>query len=122
MATRSTEEEVKKIIDTALTNEQVTPFLRMANRLVTDVLTNEEYGADLLADIECWLAAHFLSAARDPQIQAEKTGDGNWKYHGKSGLGLNFTPYGQQVMMLEHHGVLAQISSSKGSMSIKALA
>ena len=122
MATRSTEEEVKKIIDTAFTNEQVTPFLRAANRLITDVLADEEYSDALLTDIECWLAAHFLSAALDPQIKSEKTGDGQWTYHGKSGLGLNFTPYGQQVMMMEHHGVLAQISNSKGSMSIKAMA
>jgi len=106
MAYRATEIEVKEIIDTTLTEEQVTPFLRAANRLVTDLLTNENYNAATLREIERWLAAHFV-AVRDPRVSKEKIGDADATYHGKSDMGLNFSPYGQQVMVLEHKGLIA---------------
>lgn len=117
---RATEAEVKEIIDTTLTDEQVKPFLTAANLLVTDVLSKEGYGDAILKEIERWLAAHFV-AIRDPQMAKEKIGDVNATYHGKSGLGLNHTPYGQQVMILDHHGKLAEISSSKGPAEVKVI-
>ena len=118
---RATEAEVKEIIDTELTDEQVTPFLRAANLLVTEVLSDEGYGTSLLAEIERWLAAHFV-AIRDPRISKEKIGDADATYQGKTGLGLNHTSYGQQVMILDVHGKLAEIAESKGPAEVKAIA
>lgn len=118
---RVTEAEVKQIIKTELTLEEVTPFLAAASHLVTEILTDEGYGNDILKDIEMWLAAHFV-AIRDPQISKERIGDVDATYHGKSGLGLNHTPYGQQVMLLDHHGKLAEIQDSKGPAEVKAIA
>jgi len=120
MANRATEAEVKEIIDTALTAEEITPFLNSANVVVTDVLTNEGYGTSLLKQIEMWLAAHFV-AIRDPRIAKEKLGDADATYQGKTGLGLNYTSYGQQVMLMEHHGKLAEISSGKGSAEVMVI-
>lgn len=117
---RATEAEVKEVLDTTLTDDQITPFLTAANVLVTDVLNGEGYGDATLKEIERWLAAHFV-AIRDPQVAKEKIGDVDATYHGKSGLGLNHTPYGQQVMILEHHGKLAEISSSKGRAELKVI-
>lgn len=118
---RVTEGEVKQIINTELTEEEITPFLRSANLLVTKLLSEEGYGSDLLEDIEKWLAAHFV-AIRDPQVSKEKIGDVDATYQGKTGLGLNHTSYGQQVMILDIHGKLAQISESKGPAEVKAIA
>jgi len=117
---RTTEAEIKKIISTTLTNEQVTPFLISANLLVTDVLSGEGYSAELLREIERWLAAHFL-AVRDPQITEEKIGDARARYQGKTGLGLEHTSYGQQAMVLDHHGLLASISRGKGPVEVKVI-
>ena len=68
---RATEAEVKEIIETDRTDEQVTPFLKAANLLVTDVLTGLGYSDDLLKEIERWLAAHFV-AIRDPRMTKER--------------------------------------------------
>jgi hypothetical protein len=120
MATRASEEEVKQIIQTALTEEEISPFLLAANTLVTAVLSDEGYGTVLLKEIERWLAAHLV-AIRDPQVKSETIGAVQASYHGQSGLGLNFTPYGQQVMLLDHHGKLAEIQLSKGTAEIKVM-
>lgn len=117
---RVTEAEVKKIISTTLTDEEVTPFLSSANVLITDVLTDEGYGDATLKEIEKWLAAHFV-AIRDPQVAKEKIGDVDAAYQGKTGLGLNHTSYGQQVMILDHHGKLAEIAQSKGPAEVKTI-
>lgn len=117
---RTTNDEVKKIIDTDLTPEQVNPFLNAAEVLVTDLLSGENYGSDLLTEIVKWLAAHFV-AIRDPRVAKEKFGDADATFQGKTGLGLQHTSYGQQVMILEHHGVLAQVSSAKVSASLKVI-
>lgn len=118
MATRATEAMVKEIIDTDLTAEQVTPFLIAANTMVTDLLTGESYTTLTLKEIERWLAAHFV-AVRDPQITKEKIGDAQADYEGKTGMGLQSTRYGQQVMILEHHGILA--TSGKRPAEVKTL-
>jgi hypothetical protein len=120
MATRASEQEVKEIIDTALTVDQITPFLRAANRLINDALADEGYGAELLHEIECWLTAHFI-ASRDPRTLSETIGDASATFWGTSGLGLNGTSYGQNVMLLEHHGKLAQITEAKGPAEVKVI-
>lgn len=120
MSTRATEAEVKEIIDTDITVGQVTPFLKAANLLVTNVLTDQEYSADLLKEIERWLAAHFV-AIRDPRTTKEKIGQAEDTYQGKFGEGLSGTSYGQQVMLLDYKGVLAELSATKGGAEVKAI-
>lgn len=120
MAARATEAMVKKIIDTDLTDEQVTPFLAAANTMVTDLLLDENYSATTLQEIERWLAAHFV-AVRDPQVTTEWIGDAKAQYEGKTGMGLSSTRYGQQVTVLEHHGILARVASGKRPAEVKTI-
>ena len=117
---RATEAEVKEIIDTDRSTEQVTPFLKVANLLITDVLSDQEYSADLLKEIERWLAAHFV-AIRDPRTTKEKIGEAENTYQGKFGEGLSGTSYGQQVMLLDYKGVLAELASIKGGAEVKVI-
>jgi hypothetical protein len=117
---RTTEADVKKIIDTELTIEEVTPFLETANVMITQNLSDEGYSDELMKQIETWLAAHFV-AIRDPRVSREKFGDGDQTFHGKSGMGLAHTPYGQQVMMLDSHGILATVSNTKGPADMRTL-
>ena len=120
MAARATEAMVKQIIDTDLTDEQVTPFLAVANKMVTDLLSGESYSTEMLLEIERWLAAHFVSV-RDPQVTQEKIGDVQATYEGKTGMGLKSTRYGQQAIEIEHHGILAQVASGKRPAEVKAI-
>jgi len=118
---KATEAEVKEILQTTLTDEEITPFLAAADALVTDVLADEGYADSLLKEIKRWLTAHFV-AIRDPQVSKEKIGDVDATYQGKTSLGLNHTSYGQQVMVLDHHGKLAEIAQSKGPAEVKTIA
>jgi len=121
MAFRATEAQVKEIIDTSLTEEEVSPFLKVANQMVTDLVSDEGYASGTLQEIERWLAAHFV-AIRDPRVAKEKIGDAQADYHGKSGMSLNFTPYGQQVMVIEYKGKIAAAVMAMRPAEIKAIA
>ena len=120
MSARATEADVKGIIDTTLEAENVTPFLRAANVLVTDILASEGYGATLMTEIETWLAAHFV-AVRDPRVTKENFGDAGQTFEGKTSLGLNGTRYGQQVLLLDHHGRFAQVTKAMGPATFKTV-
>lgn len=118
---RCTEQEVKAIIDTTLTEEQVTPFLRAANIAVTNVTSGYGYGVDDLMEIERWFAAHLI-AVRDPRLTEAKQGDGTFKYFvGQAGKSLDATPYGQQVKLLDNKGAFAEIANSKGTAEFEAV-
>lgn len=120
MSNRATEQDVLDIMDTNLTKDQVTPFLRAANAMVDDVLVNEEYGTTLLMEIERWLAAHLV-AIRDPQVSQEKIGEATYTYHGKSGMGLNATTYGQQVMILDYQGKFKTVQNAKTTAEVRTI-
>ena len=103
---RTTERDVLDLIDTDLEEREVTPFLRTANVVVTDAVGDDaDYSSDLLEQLELWLAAHFV-AIRDPRVVSETIGDAKATYHGKSGLGLDHTPYGQQLRVIDTKGTL----------------
>lgn len=106
MALRVTHDEVAEILDTNISD--VTPFITVANLVVTDKLSGEGLSSDLLKEIERWLSAHFVSA-RDPRIKQEKTEGASVTYTGNFGKGLDLTPYGQNVKLLDSTGILAKI-------------
>jgi len=121
MSNRVTEAEVLSIMDTSLTEEQITPFLETSNVIVTKLVGSDaDYDSALLAKIEMWLAAHFASV-RDPQIAQEKIGDAATTYHGKSGKGLEFTAYGQQVMILDFQGKFASLNGGATSAKFEVM-
>ena len=119
---RTTESEVKAIIDTELDEDAIAPFLRTANLLVSDVLADEGYTAQRLADIELWLAAHFV-AIRDPRIMSQGLGDANATYAGggQFGQGLAFTVYGQQVLLLDIGRRFAALQGSKRPVEVRVI-
>ena len=119
---RVTEDNVKEIVDTELTAEQVTPFLQDANVLVNAKLLDQGYDAALLARIELYLAAHFV-CLRDSRVQSEQIGgeQARQTFEGKTGLGLDYTRYGQQVKIFDHHGVLVASSTAKRSFEVKVI-
>lgn len=104
---RVTANEVKEIFDTDLEDASLSAFINSANLLVTALLTGK-YSTAILKDIEKWLAAHF-AAHMDPVAENEEMGDGKNKYMlGKRGMGLEGTPYGAQVKLLDYLGILAE--------------
>lgn len=116
MANRTTALEVKQILDTDLSDNIVKAFINTANIIVSDVLGSDTtLSANQLKEIEKWLTAHILSATREREAQKEEVGDGNVTYSGKTGMGLQATMYGQQVLMLDTTGKLAQELGKKSA-------
>jgi len=110
MANRVTGTEVKTIITTVKTADQVESFITPANLLVSDALSGSGFSAARLAEIEKWLSAHFVaiddSSAR---VTEKEVGEASEKYEGRTDMGLKFTRYGQQAMMLDTSGALANL-------------
>jgi len=95
--------EVQDIIDTDL--ETLTPFIDAASQLVDGI---SGLGAATLKEIERWLAAHFV-AIRDQRTAKDSVGDSSHTYGGKTGMGLDFTSYGQMAKALDTTGYLATV-------------
>lgn len=102
---------VKEIIETALTGDELNPFINVAHYLVQQILLDKGLSADLLTEIEKWLSAHFL-AIMDQRVHSESVG-GEWQatYQGKTDMGLNATTYGQQALLLDTTGSLANAAA-----------
>ena len=115
MAIRVTEEEVKQIIPTTL---NTIPFIKTANQIVQDRLTDKGLSAGALKMIELWLSAHFISIRdRSYRVQSKKIGEAQETYAAATGRGLQMTPYGQQALMLDTSGTLAGMGKRRASIT-----
>jgi hypothetical protein len=103
MALRTNDTEVKQIITTT---SNTTPFIEAASVLVDVHLTGKGLSDATLKQIEKWWAAH-LFAVSDPRVEKTKTGKAEDTFQGKTGMGLNATLYGQQVLLFDTTGTLA---------------
>lgn len=62
--------------------------------------------------LERWLAAHFY-AMSDQTYESRRTADSAGKFHGKTGMGLEASKYGQQAMSIDPSGCVASISKRR---------
>ena len=116
MAARVNDAEVKEIIDTSLTT---TAFITAANLTVNNYLGGTDLDDDTLKEIERWLSAHFV-AIRDPKIRSEGMGKATQVYEvGLMGKSLEFTSWGQQVLLLDSSGKLR--NAGKRASKIEAI-
>jgi hypothetical protein len=100
--------EVVTIFPTTIDTQ---PFIVGANLLVSERLEpTGSYSAARLHQIELYLSAHFACVA-DPRVTRMDADGASVTYEGgKMGEGLASTRYGQQVMLLDYLGLLAQDS------------
>ena len=107
---RTTIAEVREIFDTDLLDAVLTTFITVANSLVTNYLGSSDLSDDELEEIERFLSAHLASTMRDPVAKQEAvTGSVgvNVSYMLQGGLGLDGSPFGQVVKMLDRTGLLS---------------
>jgi len=122
---RTQPSDVKLIIDTSdlgdSDDEIIQSFIDDANAIVTDVVGSDTSLTDAQkASIEKWLTAHLLASTLLRQAQEEAAEQARIIYEGKTGLGLQGTRYGQQVLMIDTSGKFAQGSGKKRA-SIRAV-
>lgn len=112
MAARNTQAEVRAIaeFEDSLT---LTPFINLANRFTDSVCTDSSLTEAQLKDIELYLSAHFASL-REQRIASEKAGPVSASYQYKVGYRLDATMFGQQAILLDTSGALAELNRKKG--------
>ena len=112
MAVRTTVSEVKLIMTaTTASDEAITALIAAASGIVDRVFEyNSDLSATTLEFIEQFLTAHLLVSTFDRMASEEKVGDAMIRYTGKYGTGLEGTPYGQMVLLLDTTGLMAKTS------------
>ena len=116
---RVTIAEVKEILDTSLTDAQITAFITAANVLVTDVVGSSSLVSTALAkEIERFLTAHLITATMERQEIQSAVGPISVRY-AELKEGLKATTYGQQVLMLDLSNGFARLGGK--SVSLKAI-
>lgn len=120
MAIRTDAEAVSKINTEVDDSIDLDPFIEIASALVDEVCTDSDYSDARLELIERWLAAHF-AAVNDPRTTLEHAGSVRVFFEGKSGLGLDFTRYGQQAKIIDTAGNLAALDKNMQSGGAKGI-
>ena len=114
---RTTDDLVGGIIEVD-SDISLTPFIDVANELVTECCTDltTDYSAARLILIETWLAAHFYNT-RDMRAEMERAGTVQEKFRVKVDLGFDNDRWGQMAMRLDTQGGLARLNeqTKKGS-------
>lgn len=118
MAWRITEDDVRGIVQVS-TSISLGPFIDTANT-VTDHVDSKDTAGDLsdamLREIEKNLAAHYYSL-RDQLYSSKSTGKASGSFQGQTGMGFDFTPYGQTAKRLDFTGTLASMDRTKHRVS-----
>ena len=117
---RTTATLVKTIIEVdagiAPTDNDLLPFISVANVLVTDCCTGSRgpvvpYDDARLELIERWLSAHVY-CTRDPRVQSEGAAGLTATYQSVVSQGLANSHYGQMAMTLDTAGGLAAMNAA----------
>ena len=109
MAVRTTTDAVRAIIEVDDTID-LTPFIEAANALVTEVCASvETYDNTRLELIERWLSAHVYTVREGRAVSESVKGVGQ-TVQSYVGPNLATSHYGQQAMMLDTAGGLANLS------------
>lgn len=120
---RVTFDEVVEIMDNCnLSSTVITTYINAANILLNSIFgisnpeeESSEQETDLYKEMERWLAAHMIASTRFRIASLEQVGDAKVEYIGKFGMGLDSTPYGQTLKMLDTSGELAAADKKKAS-------
>lgn len=110
---RTTAENVALIVEVDA-DISLTPFIDMANELVTECCADAGYTATRLELIERWLSAHFY-VIRDPRASSESAGVSISYANPNVGMAIHGTKEGQQALLLDTAGGLTALSKSSES-------
>ena len=116
---RTTEVEVKAIMDTDLADASVLVFINIATSMITSIVGGKGLSDAELTEMERWLSAHLIASTIERMGETEKIGEASIKYIGQFAKGFESTPYGQMLLALDTTGSFADLSMRK--MSIKVI-
>lgn len=90
------------------------PFIRAAGIIVDRLAVADSTIEDpVLLEIETWVAAHAYCMS-DQTYTQKQTGNAMGSFHGKTGMYLEATKYGQMAVLIDPSGKLAEIATGTG--------
>lgn len=104
---RTNVDDVKNIIETALTDPIIQAYVDSANVFVTGTLDGKGLSDEVMEEIEKWVTAHMIASTRERMGKEEEAGGARIEYLGIYGEGLASTPYGQMAIQLDTTGTLS---------------
>lgn len=107
---RTTSELISAIV-AVQSGVNLNPFISAANKLIDQHCLDSGYTADILLEIETWLAAHFYCLF-DERVAGQSVKGVGENYQYRIDLGLNQTKYGQTAMLLDSDGNLARLNKN----------
>lgn len=117
---RTTAIEVETAMGTSLNADAIEVFISTASKIVDENLLDAGFDADTLAEIEKWLACHFISSTRERLATQESVGDASITYSSPApprNQDLSSTPYGMMALSLDSSGRLARLFMKKASIT-----
>jgi hypothetical protein len=110
---RATPAEVRAIISTTLSDEQIQSWLDIASLIVDNYATQCASASEaVLKTIEILLAAHFIAVGPDQTryLKSKTIGSSSETYQFAAGTGYAGSAYGQQALMLDPCGILPTLN------------
>jgi len=108
MAVRTTAAAVGEII--AIRSDiSITPFIEVANDIVTKHCTHIDFTVATLELIERWLSAHMYRM-RELQVASKRAGPVGQSFDSQLYTGFDNSTYGQMAMRIDWSGALSSLN------------
>lgn len=122
MATTVTAADVLKVVELTLTTDDIDAAILTADRLTAELdLSGEGLGADMLWEVQKFLAAHFAQM-KERQTKSEDVAlEIDATFMGKDDFGLFSTIHGQQAIAMDLTGLLASFAKGRTRASFRLL-
>lgn len=104
--------DVTAIISTSIGTAAIRSHINTADVILKRSVDNHDIDRDIRDELLKWLAAHFC-AIQDPRMVEDMAGGMRSVFEGKSGMGLDFTRYGQQAKLIDPTGELSKLSANR---------
>jgi len=119
MAVLATYSDVQTLMqDTTINSSYITTVLTTVDLILTKIYEDSTctVSNDLLTQLQKYYAAHIIASTTSRVATEEKLGEASVKYAGTYGIGLDSTPYGQMVKLLDPCGLIARTGKAVASM------
>lgn len=110
MAILTTVSEVEELMQKTLDDAYVASILTTTDLVLTKIFENYsgDLSNDLLTELQKYFAAHLIASTTERMGSEEKVGEASIKYLGSYTTGLDSTPYGQMLKLIDITGLIGK--------------
>ena len=115
---RTNTSDVQDIFDTDLSAASIDAWIGVATELVDDIAdADSSVSSTRLVKIENLVTAH-LASSQDQRVEKASRESASVTYQGETGMHFESTHYGQQALLLDPTGTLADMHKPSASIGV----